>query len=734
MSLIESSLLLAGNVDARTGFFFVSSSGSPKIHQLSCTGEIIVMSIYQGQPVETTYQDLDQEELSIQADANTEIAIVGNVTEISDIDVLTSIDLRACRSLQSLSISSEELDRINLAGCRQLETLNLAGCTGLTVLDLSQNVLLQSIDLSGCTGLLKLDVTMLSELQSIDVSGCTSLLYLDLTKTKKLSSLNIDGTQLESPNNTLILASLLGGGGGVPEGVAMEATSQEILQKVSTITSISGDINYGKEQLAVQISNKGVITSPNDSLVEMANKVHLISQSPITVIVDEEYERQITSDGALWNLYTVRACLSGVQEFKNNYPCFILAEYFLGYDSIALQNANAYITSDNAELYEDEDGWHIRISQIEYGGTHIWKDDYKYGNRWVCYLMGVIEQDFTCPNKDLCPRSIYISGHIGTLDYSIGNRLYEIVCPDEVSDGEQLNTVNKFIGGTQIWQRNVVINNVKDLPKLVSENIVTFTTNTSGNVSGLVSSSVLTSVSAPNIVSVSGSKILIEGATQINMPELQSVTYSSIVKSPTLRYIYLPKLMSVVMGNSSQSLAPCFSGSAIEQLILPELISLSTAFSGFISAPNMFRIYMPKYSSSLADSTWKVFPNCTSVEEFVIGHPTSMNVLSSMTKLIHLELAGDGVLLDNSLSLGSWEPTEALKIDSSSLVKEGETFANNLEKLLYNIKHYIADRVADRTGKSTLTMSFHARVKAVIDAQVSQEIVNAFISKNWTIA
>lgn len=92
---------------------------------------------------------------------------------------------------------------------------------------------------------------------------------------------------------------------------------------------------------------------------------------------------------------------------------------------------------------------------------------------------------------------------------------------------------------------------------------------------------------------------------------------------------------------------------------------------------------------------------------------------------------GAGVSASTSY-LNTWNPTNALSSSSTSLVDEGETFSSNLEKLLYNIRNHIAANLPDRTGLSALTITFHADVKAAIQADTAT--AQAFSNKNWTIA
>lgn len=83
---------------------------------------------------------------------------------------------------------------------------------------------------------------------------------------------------------------------------------------------------------------------------------------------------------------------------------------------------------------------------------------------------------------------------------------------------------------------------------------------------------------------------------------------------------------------------------------------------------------------------------------------------------------------NNNARLDNWNPTNALNASSSSLVEQGEPFANNLEKLLYNIREHIAANLP----VANFTFTFSAAVKAAILAD--QPTADAFTNKGWTIA
>ena len=106
---------------------------------------------------------------------------------------------------------------------------------------------------------------------------------------------------------------------------------------------------------------------------------------------------------------------------------------------------------------------------------------------------------------------------------------------------------------------------------------------------------------------------------------------------------------------------------------------------------------------------------------------------SSNTKLIKLVI-GAGFNSNFSLNSGAvmvWNPSEALRTDTNSLVYEGEQFTSNREKLLYNIRTYIAANLQQLSTEG-YSITFHPNVKAAILAD--QETADAFTNKGWTIA
>ena len=142
----------------------------------------------------------------------------------------------------------------------------------------------------------------------------------------------------------------------------------------------------------------------------------------------------------------------------------------------------------------------------------------------------------------------------------------------------------------------------------------------------------------------------------------------------------------------------CINGSypALEEIILPDCERIVG------------------YSPSIGSAN---YVNLRKVQFGTIHSLAGYFTLQPNVNLIHLEF-GQGT--DCSLPLSSWSPTTAL--------------AERLDEFLSNFQQYIADRVADMTGKSALTLTLSAAVYEALQAQEGQTILATLTNKNWTVA
>lgn len=223
-------------------------------------------------------------------------------------------------------------------------------------------------------------------------------------------------------------------------------------QSYDAIAGASEAYNVGKTQLAAAITSKGVETSATESYPEMAEKVNAISQETYEINGGEMYAKQLF--GSLttpnyWNLYEVLANLLSDGRLVN-YGGILLAEYYRGYDSLALAGAGAggaYVVSD-----KDENG---QFKMYTEDTTHVWETEFDgKGNRWVAYCFADAGHDFEITDTNTSPRSIHIGRNVGSVKSLVNGRISELV----VTDG---NTIDGMSGNfAQQWNKRIVIRNI----------------------------------------------------------------------------------------------------------------------------------------------------------------------------------------------------------------------------------------------------------------------------------
>lgn len=235
------------------------------------------------------------------------------------------------------------------------------------------------------------------------------------------------------------------------EGLALEATSQEIKAAIIPISQAAEAYNVGKTELAAAITAKGVETSATESYPQMAEKVTQIVQTQQVIDGGEMYAKQLF--GSLttpnyWNLYDVLAQLLSDGRLVQ-YGGILLAEYYRGYDSLALSGAGAggaYVVSDL-----DENG---QFKMYTEDTTHIWATEFDgKGNRWVAYCFADAGHNFTITDTNISPRSIHIGRHVGNITSVVNGRVCEIV----VTDGNTLGSFYNTGYFTQNFGRDVVL-------------------------------------------------------------------------------------------------------------------------------------------------------------------------------------------------------------------------------------------------------------------------------------
>lgn len=214
--------------------------------------------------------------------------------------------------------------------------------------------------------------------------------------------------------------------------------------------------NTGKTELAANITAKGVQASADETLPELAEKVSAIAQESYTIDGGEMYAKQLF--GSLetpnyWNLYEVLANLLSDGRLVS-YGGILLAEYYKGYDSLALEGAGAggaYVVSDMEngvfKMYTNDT-------------THTWDTAFDgKGNRWVAYCFADEYHDFQITDTNTSPRSIYIGRKVGTITTLAPARTSKII----VTDGNELKSITCG-SNANIFQfdRNLILRNITE--------------------------------------------------------------------------------------------------------------------------------------------------------------------------------------------------------------------------------------------------------------------------------
>ena len=235
----------------------------------------------------------------------------------------------------------------------------------------------------------------------------------------------------------------------------------------------------------------------------------------------------------------------------------------------------------------------------------------------------------------------------------------------------------------------------------------------------------LQSVNLPSLTTISGGNDFY-GCTSLQSVDLPSLTTisgdSAFLGCTSLQSVDLPSLTTI---SGSYAFQNCTS---LQSIDLPFLTTISGG-SSFYKCTSLKSVNLPSLTTI---STSYTFLNCDSLQSLDLPSLTGTIGNDSIVycpKLIRITIKQG---TDFSLNFSTWDPKEALLTTSTSLVDEGESFASNREKLLYNIRTYIAARLKDMTGLTAPTFTFGADLKTAITEDA--ETLAAFTSKNFNIA
>ena len=206
---------------------------------------------------------------------------------------------------------------------------------------------------------------------------------------------------------------------------------------------------------------------------------------------------------------------------------------------------------------------------------------------------------------------------------------------------------------------------------------------------------------------------------EVDLSELQSYTGRLFVGGSLPEELNLPKLTNA---------GTCIAHSCAKvKRIIAENVTTCTGYSYYpnliSNCPDLEYAYIPNlaaytvYRSGNGAGSLQDMPK---LSHLVIGKVPFTNsytycrfALDNCPNLVLLDIRGD---LNQSIYLDHWNPTD-----------KGSVFLSNFQT-------YIADRVADRTGKTALTLTLSAAVYEALQAQEGQTILATLTNKNWNVA
>ena len=426
--------------------------------------------------------------------------------------------------------------------------------------------------------------------------------------------------------------------------------------------------NAGKSQLVENLNSKGVPASASETLPELAEKVGIIAQTQTILEGGEVMAAQQFGDGALWNLYQVLADMKTRFMGNGDYAALIVCEYYKGYDSLQLQGADAYYTCDG-DLYEYA------------SPTHVWHDaDNGKTNRWVAFLYHDEGARLDITNTAISPRSMYIGGHIGTIEYFVNGRLTELVCGVEETDVVD-NFLNK--GFSQEWGRNLIIRGIKELTQ-------------DGTTNGLI-------VNSNGLVYIENAY---DGANVhcknvVSCPNAESV----ILKGEKTRTLYGSGCYILNIGANTKQVK--FDG--LKNYVTDQNSGLNNLIAGDMSGLQVL---------DMRD---------IEVIQVLSGGYGGMNIFARNANTLNLADIWVGESAQG-FRLWGWNPTAVL------------ADATKKAQLIENIKNHILARVSDATGGTQLVFTVSTNMYNSIASETiewqgeTMSLADAFLTKNWLLA
>lgn len=360
---------------------------------------------------------------------------------------------------------------------------------------------------------------------------------------------------------------------------------------------------------------------------------------------------------------------------------FIICFYLQGNpgDTIALSNAQAYLTSDGAYYTENT--------------THTWGESYKTA-RWVAYIGA--DSDFVINTHR--PTKIYVKGiysKIRTTYNSIGN-IEEVVVPD----GNYVGLLSSASG--EKWSQTMVLRNIRTIGRLF------------GNGTYQITSFYFDGEDIVADLTGGNNNSTTLQFTSCIMPNITNLRYFWDNTRASLKLWWTPKLktLSTPIDHSNSS------GTGLNRIELPETTDFASPVGSYHYDGVLHEVVLPKAEK-------------TNTQLIVISNSTSYATGAPFT---YIYLGYDTNDRNKAIILSTTTLTTAFANLTKIELKDG--WCKNLDikaasaLTKANVQEFIFDRLGVNTG-GTLTIHLHT---AVYDLFTTAEIEDVRIRTNITIS
>lgn len=579
------------------------------------------------------------------------------------------------------------------------------------------------------------------------------------------------------------------------DGVAKEDTQQEIkkaLDLVKAEISVEDKLNI---RAAIELKGgQSVYKNPeNPALLELANNVGTIPQKFLTLepegvryddpiewhAFNKDVADAVDAARSLQNKIDAEGGIQSILHSDVKYKGFILFEYTtaqLDYDSaknsyyiqLSYSFADAYLLA-----YEAPD--RCLIERNTYDGSRIYLDINlegvaNYGHFFIFYLYK--EDGYTANIDSLrSPNyffNIVIGGHPSSVslklnsdikgsfiqlnvtektDYTFDSNMYlnMIYTRNKRGNMSMRRMYRVYLEQYEESNSNIITGECYYLYALklrrCSENghisLSNITYLELGIEDGGFSGGNVLRLSLPNLKSCTGRYFLnnLPLLTAFDAPQFEEM-YSTIDASKgglmamnrIIKRFYLPNFKKL---EASTNHYMFYDNIALEEIYLPKFATFTSPHTSRIAykCSKLKRVILPKLNRYTERGTM-AFELCESIKKIVLGNVESNTAWGCVgaNDLIHFEFAET---LEYSINMTNWRPTNAINATISTLVEDGEEFANNREKFLWNFRNYIIAMLHDYSGtRETRTLTLHNMVANVLTDDDKMAITN----KGWILS